>query len=480
MVFSSLTFIWIFLPLVLLVNYLFSFIKKENVKFLCKNINLLVASLVFYAWGGLSYLLVMLASIVGNYLFALWIDHSRAKETPSEKMAKCALILAIVFNLGLLFYFKYTNFFVHIIESIAHGDFGLREVVLPIGISFFTFQAMSYVIDVYQKKVACQKNLLLLALYISLFPQLIAGPIVKYQEIEHQLLHREESFDNFASGIKRFLYGLAKKVIVANACGKVAEAVFGSEIALLGTGVAWLGLLCYAIQIYFDFSGYSDMAIGLGRMFGFSFNENFNYPYTSLSITEFWRRWHISLSSWFKEYVYIPLGGNRKGKWRTLLNLFVVFVLTGIWHGANYTFILWGVFYGVIIVLERLFLKKWLDNNPIKPLNWLYSMFVVMLLWVFFRASNVEYAFAFIGKLFDFSKGTLPFYEVIDLWGITVLTCGIVLCGFAQRALAKPYNAVKEKTWVFWIDFALQIGLFFLCIGLLMNDSFNHFIYFQF
>lgn len=480
MVFSSLTFLWIFLPLVLLVNYLFSFIKKENVKFWCKNANLLVASLVFYAWGGLSYLLIMLSSIIGNYLFALWIDKAKRKEIPSKTSAKCGLVFAIVFNLGLLFYFKYANFFVNVIESIAHADFGLREVVLPIGISFFTFQAMSYVIDVYKEKVNCQKNLLLLALYVSLFPQLIAGPIVKYQEIEHQLKNRQESIDNFVTGIKRFLYGLAKKVIVANTCGKVAEAVFGREISSLGTGIAWLGLICYAVQIYFDFSGYSDMAIGLGKMFGFNFNENFNYPYTSLSITEFWRRWHISLSSWFKEYVYIPLGGNRKGKVRTLLNLFVVFLLTGIWHGANYTFILWGIFYGIIIVCERLFFKKWLDKNTVKPLNWLYTTLVVTLLWVFFRANSVEYAFAFVGKLFDFSAGALPVYTVIDLWGWVVLAFGIIFCGFAQRALEKPYNAIKAKTWVFWVDFSLQICLLFLCIVLLMNESFNPFIYFQF
>ena len=480
MVFSSLTFLWIFLPSVLLVNYLFSFIKKENVKFLCKNINLFVASLVFYAWGGLTYLCVMLASILGNYLFALWINNAKTREVPSNKSAKCALIFALIFNLGLLFYFKYTNFFVNIIESIAHANFGLREVVLPIGISFFTFQAMSYVIDVYREKVACQKNFLLLALYISLFPQLIAGPIVKYQDIENQLHNRQESVDNFVVGIKRFLYGLAKKVIIANTCGQVAEVVFGSSISELGTGAAWLGLICYTIQIYFDFSGYSDMSIGLGKMFGFNFSENFNYPYTSLSITEFWRRWHISLSAWFKEYVYIPLGGNRKGMARTLLNLFVVFLLTGIWHGANYTFILWGVFYGVIIVLERLFFKKWLDKNKIKPLNWLYTMLVVMLLWVFFRADSVGYAFAFIGKLFDFSKGNVNVPGLIDLWGWTVLVFGIVFCGFAQRLLEKPYNNLKAKTWVFWLDSAIQFCLLFVCIVLLMNNSFNPFIYFQF
>ena len=447
---------------------------------MCKNINLLVASLVFYAWGGLSYLLVMLASIVGNYLFALWIDKAKRKETPSQKSAKCGLVFAVIFNVGLLLYFKYANFFVSIVESIAHGNFGLREVVLPIGISFFTFQAMSYVIDVYCGKVACQKNFLLLSLYVSLFPQLIAGPIVKYQEIEHQLQNRQENLDNFVNGIKRFLYGLAKKVVVANACGKVAEAVFTSEISQLGTGVAWLGLVCYSVQIYFDFSGYSDMAIGLGKMFGFTFNENFNYPYTSLSITEFWRRWHISLSSWFKEYVYIPLGGNRKGRFRTLLNLFVVFLLTGIWHGANYTFILWGAFYGAVIVLERLFFKSWLDKNKVKPLNWLYTMLVVTLLWVFFRADSVGYAFAFIGKLFDFSRGSLAVPQIIDLWGWCVLVFGIALCGFVQRALEKPYNNIKAKTWVFWVDFALQIVLYLLCVALLMNNSFNPFIYFQF
>ena len=480
MVFSTLTFLWIFLPLVLLVNYLFSFIKKENVKYWCKNANLLVASLVFYAWGGLSYIFVMLASIIGNYLFALWIDKAATKQNSSKKWAKCALVFALIFNLGLLIYFKYANFFVNIVESITHGNFGLREVVLPIGISFFTFQAMSYVIDVYQKKVACQKNLLLLALYVSLFPQLIAGPIVKYKDIENQLKSRKESLDNFVSGIKLFVYGLAKKVIIANACGKVAEAVFGSEISALGTGVAWLGLVCYTVQIYFDFSGYSDMAIGLGRMFGFNFNENFNYPYTSLSITEFWRRWHISLSSWFKEYVYIPLGGNRKGKYRTLLNLFIVFLLTGIWHGANYTFILWGTFYGIIIVLERLFFKNWLDKNKVKPLNWLYTMLVVMLLWVFFRSDSIEYAFAYIGKLFDFSVGSLAIYDIIDLWGWCALVVGIIVCGFAQRILEKPYNNIKAKTWVFWVDFAVQICLLLTCIVLLMSDSFNPFIYFQF
>ena len=477
MVFSSMTFLWIFLPIVLLINYCFSFIKKEKVKFLCKNINLLVASLVFYAGGGLWYLLVMLASILGNYLFALWVNHENGK---SVKLKKLAFAFALIFNLGLLFYFKYTNFFIDIIENIANMNFGLKEVILPIGISFFTFQAMSYVIDVYLGKVKCQKNLMLLALYVALFPQLIAGPIVKYSDIEEQLKSRVESVDKFTQGIKRFIYGLAKKVIISNVVGQVAETIFKSQISELGTASAWIGIICYTIQIYFDFSGYSDMAIGLGKMFGFEFVENFNYPYTATSVQNFWRRWHISLSSWFKEYVYIPLGGNRKGKFRTYINLFIVFLLTGIWHGANFTFLLWGVFYGVFLVIERLFLGKWLQKNKFKFLNWFYTMFVVILLWVFFRAPDVGYAFQFIGKMFDFSAGTISIPQTINLWQWFILLIGILFCGPMQMVFSKLYVKVKDKTWFFWVDFCFQFFLLIMCVVLLINNTFNPFIYFQF
>ena len=391
-----------------------------------------------------------------------------------------ALVLAIVFNLGLLFYFKYTNFFVSIIENIANMNFGLKEVILPIGISFFTFQAMSYVIDVYLKKVECQKNLMLLALYVSLFPQLIAGPIVKYSDIEDQLKNRVETTEKFVQGIKRFLYGLAKKVIVSNVVGEVAETIFNTNIWEMGTLSAWLGIICYSIQIYYDFSGYSDMAIGLGKMFGFEFTENFNYPYLATSVQNFWRRWHISLSSWFKEYVYIPLGGNRKGKVRTYINLFIVFLLTGIWHGANFTFILWGVFYGIFLVIERLFLGKLLEKNKFKFLNWLYTMFVVVLLWVFFRAPNVEYAFMYIGKMFDFSKEITSVAQIINLWQWFILFIGVLFCGPVQSLFKKVYNKIKDKTWVFWVDYSMQICLFVLSIVLLINNTFNPFIYFQF
>ena len=428
--------------------------------------------------GGVSFLLIMISSIVGNYLFALLINQLDVKQ--KKKSKKVAFIFAIAFNLGLLIYFKYTNFLVGIIESIAKANFGLREVVLPIGISFFTFQAMSYVIDVYLNKIECQKNPLLLALYISLFPQLIAGPIVKYSDIENQLKFRTESVDKFLQGIKRFIYGLAKKVLISNIVGGVAEKIFAFDVSMLSSFDAWAGIICYTIQIYFDFSGYSDMAIGLGKMFGFEFNENFNYPYTSLSVQEFWRRWHISLSSWFKEYVYIPLGGNRKGKVRTYLNLFIVFLLTGIWHGANYTFLLWGIFYGVFLVIERLFLGDLLKKNKFKPLNWLYTMLVVVLLWVFFRAENVGYAFAFIGKMFSFSRGGIELAQIFGMMEIFALLFGIIFCGFAQRSLGKFYEKIKEKSWMFWADFGFQMILFVTCIMFLVNSSFNPFIYFQF
>ncbi len=522
MVFSSLTFLWIFLPCVLLVNYLFSFLKNKKIKIICKNINLLIASIVFYVWGGVLYVFVMIASIVGNYLFALLInflinkesvqlavlepppynseifqnfdnamisddDSSNADCKKSHKikvsytwLKKTAFILSLLFNLGVLFYFKYTNFFVGIIQNIANANFGLKEVVLPIGISFFTFQAMSYVIDVYLGKVKCQKNFANLALYISLFPQLVAGPIVKYADVELQLQDRRESVDKFVVGIKRFLYGLAKKVIVANAVGEVVEKVFALSINDMGTAIAWIGILCYTIQIYYDFSGYSDMAIGLGKMFGFDFMENFNYPYLSTSVKSFWRRWHISLSSWFKEYVYIPLGGNRKGKIRTYINLFVVFLLTGIWHGANFTFIFWGIIYGVFLVAERMFFGKWLEKNKIKPLNWLYTMLVVVLLWVFFRAPSLSYAFSYISKLFDFSKGINSVFSYIDLWQWFILFFGILSCGPIQYIFKNLYCKVKNKTWFFCVDYGFQFALYVLCVLMLINGSFNPFIYFQF
>ena len=477
MVFSSMTFLWIFLPVVLLVNYAFSFIKNKRKKILYKNIFLLISSLIFYAWGGFYYLFLMLASIAGNYLFALWIDHENQKR---PKIKKLALVLAIVFNLGLLFYFKYFNLIVHTIENIANLKFGLKEVILPIGISFFTFQAMSYTIDVYQGKSKCQKNPFIVALYVSFFPQLIAGPIVKYQDVEDQLFEREETVDKFYEGIRRFVYGLAKKVIISNVVGQIAEVFFGNDALVIGSLGAWLGIIAYTLQIYYDFSGYSDMAIGLGKMFGFEFNENFDYPYLSCSIREFWRRWHISLGSWFREYVYIPLGGNRNGKARTCFNLFIIFLLTGIWHGANYTFVLWGVIYGILIVIERAGFGNALEKNKIKIFNWLYTMFFVVILWVFFRANSVVDAGKYIFTMFNFSKGATSIAQSMSIWKWFILIVGALFTGPIQLLTKKTFDKFKTKQAFFWIEFVWLIFIFGLSIVLLVNSTFNPFIYFQF
>ena len=341
MVFSSMIFLWLFLPLVLF----FYFISNNKLK----NIILLIFSLIFYAWGESKYILLMLLSIFINYLFGILIDKFR-------KHDKLFLVLAVITNLGLLGYFKYFNFFVNVVNKI-NGEtlVGFRDIVLPIGISFYTFQILSYVIDLYRKEIKVQKNILNLALYVSFFPQLIAGPIVKYKDVDNEINNRKVDLKLFASGVRRFVYGLGKKVLLSNTLALVVDTIYSYNVSQLNTPLVWIAIIAYTFQIYFDFSGYSDMAIGLGRMFGFHFLENFNLPYISQSITEFWRRWHISLSTWFKEYLYIPLGGNRKGKIRTYLNLFIVFFATGLWHGASFNFIAWGLYYGVFLIIEKLF-----------------------------------------------------------------------------------------------------------------------------
>ncbi len=350
MLFSSLTFLFLFLPLILIIYY--------TVRIELRNYVLLFFSLFFYAWGEPKYILLMLFSISINYIFGLLVDRWRG-----TKYIKLILGLSVVFNLGLLGIFKYTNFIIENMKSFGL-EFSIAEIRLPIGISFFTFQAMSYVIDVYRKEGKCQKNPLNLALYISFFPQLIAGPIVRYQTVAKQIEERRENFEQFSEGTKRFIRGLGKKAILANGVGYIADQILTSDFSNLSLTGAWLGIIAYTLQIYFDFSGYSDMAIGLGKMFGFEFLENFNYPYISKSITEFWRRWHISLGSWFRDYLYIPLGGNKGSKYKFYRNIFIVWLATGLWHGASWNFIFWGVFYGVLIVLERNFLLKLLEKLP--------------------------------------------------------------------------------------------------------------------
>ena len=388
MLFSSMIFLWFFLPLVFCSYYL---IDKRF-----KNILLLISSIIFYAWGGVSYSLIMLFAIIINYIFALLID--KAIEYNNLKNKKIYLALCIIINLSILGYFKYTNFIISIINSLSQNKIiELTNIVLPIGISFYTFQALSYVIDVYRGHNKAQKNIFNLALYISFFPQLIAGPIVKYHDIENQILNRNESLENIFYGIKRFIYGLSKKVILANMFALSCDEILKQPTDELGTALVWCASVLYTLQIYYDFSGYSDMAIGLGRMFGFNFLENFNYPYMSKSIKEFWRRWHISLSTWFKEYLYIPLGGNRKRKLFTYINLLIVFFATGLWHGASYNFILWGLFHGFFLVIERIFLGKLLEKNKLKFINHIYVIFVFVIGWARVRVilSSGHFGFKF-------------------------------------------------------------------------------------
>ena len=487
MLFSSMIFLWIFLPVVIIGNLAIGFMpfKTKHDVIRAKNIFLLASSFVFYAWGGIYYLFIMISCICINYFGGIAISKT-------DKNKKQVLIAIIAANLLILFVFKYFNMIIIIIENILQpkkgsiigmrrtGLFSIKEIVLPIGISFFTFQAMSYVVDVYKSKAEIQKNIFDFALYVSFFPQLIAGPIVKYSDISAQIKSRVETPELILSGIKRFCYGMGKKIILSNTFAEVADKIWASDITTIRGAVAWLAVITYTLQIYFDFSGYSDMAIGLGRIFGFEFKENFNYPYTSLSIQEFWRRWHISLSSWFKEYVYIPLGGNRKGPRRTLLNLFIVFMLTGIWHGANFTFIAWGMYYGILLIIERVFLGKILEKNPVKIINFTYTMFLVMIGWIFFRSNNIFQAVDIIKGLFMPGNADGAVLSFISMRLLICLVFGILFCGPVQRLLGGVYEKIAEKRWVENLDFAFQ--MFLLCVSILMlvSGTYNPFIYFQF
>lgn len=490
MLFSSMIFLWVFLPAVLIGNGLISVFSADMETMIRrKNIFLLAASFVFYAWGGIYYLLIMIGSIVVNYYGGLFIE-TRYRRKREKK--KC-LIIVIAINLALLFVFKYFNMMVIVIENIIDpagggsilgmqgtGALGFPEIVLPIGISFFTFQAMSYVIDIYRGDAPLQENIFYFALYVSFFPQLIAGPIVRYHEVADQINYRKEKLAMRAYGIKRFCYGLGKKVLLANTFAYAADRIWALGEGNIKGVTAWLGMICYTMQIYYDFSGYSDMAIGLGRMFGFRFAENFNYPYIASSIREFWRRWHISLSTWFKEYVYIPLGGNRLGPHRTILNLFIVFILTGIWHGANFTFLIWGLFHGVLLIIERLFLGRILEENRYKFINHIYTVLAVMIAWVLFRSDNIYQAGSIIRGLFDFGGDSFGFITFLSMKLIICLIAGIALCGPIQRRFARWYKMNRKVKWVMNADLVIQVALFVLSVLSLIGDTYNPFIYFQF
>lgn len=461
MVFSTPIFLFLFLPAVLVLNYI---IPKKYIA--AKNVVLLIASLFFYAWGEPKNVLLMLLSIAVNYVCGLLLGRFDS----DEKKRKVVLWVSVVFNLGLLFFFKYFNF-------VTGGLFPV--IKLPIGISFFTFQIMSYTIDVYRRSVEPQKSLLKLALYISLFPQLIAGPIVRYIDVEKQLTYRECTAEKTARGMIRFSMGLAKKVIVSNTVAAICDGIFGSTNTVPAF-TAWVGVICYALQIYFDFSGYSDMAIGMGHMLGFDFLENFNYPYVSCSVQEFWRRWHISLSSWFRDYLYIPLGGNRRGKVRTYINLIIVFACTGLWHGASFSFIVWGLWHGLFLVIERLGFKKVLDKLP-KFIGWIYTMLVVLVGWVFFRADTLPAAMKYLGEMFSFSGGVANGMAQFDNLSFIITVIAIVLCTPVYQFLkGKLEKTEVGKKAAFVIGAVLATGLFILSVIFLTGSGYNPFIYFRF
>lgn len=465
MVFSSLTFLCIFLPVVLILDRVF-----RNIHI--KNALLLVASLLFYAYGEPVYVLLMIASALLNYVCALLIDKS------SElKLRRVFLAAGVIVNLGALVFFKYSVFLTTWVNETLSANVPVPDVTLPLGISFFTFQAMSYVIDVYRKDCGVQKNFARLLLYISFFPQLIAGPIVKYRDIEEQILSRKVTGEGTSSGILRFSLGLAKKVFIANNVAVVADAVFNA----LGQGIdaktAWLGAVAYMIQIYFDFSGYSDMAIGLGRMFGFEFKENFDHPYIASSIKDFWRRWHISLSSWFKEYLYIPLGGNRKGKVRTIINKFIVFACTGIWHGANWTFLLWGLYHGCFLMIEEFIPRKEKKNVILSVLSHLYLVLVVMIGFVLFRCDSISDFALMISRMLSFGHSTVGnnilFMSLITPINLMAIVLGIVF----SMPVGQRFSKIKGSR---YLSYAAALAAVVLAIMCLSAGSYNPFIYFRF
>lgn len=474
MLFSSLIFLWYFLPVIFFLYFITKNPKIRNGVLLC-------GSIFFYAWGEPRYVLLMLVSIGLNYGFGRLIASLKNRQAAWWGLALCVAV-----NLSLLGYFKYFNFAVGIVNGVLRQVSGerwmvsAREIALPIGISFYTFQALSYVVDVYRGTIQVQKNLFRLALYISFFPQLIAGPIVKYHDVCEQIESRRCTSSGMAYGIKRFSYGLAKKMLLANSFAAAVDGILGKPLELLGSETVWLMAVLYTLQIYFDFSGYSDMAIGLGKMFGFDFMENFQYPYLSASIREFWRRWHISLSTWFREYLYIPLGGNRKGQVRTCLNLLIVFFATGLWHGAGATFVVWGLYYGVFLVLERGFLGQILENNRLRFLNHIYVLVIVIVGWVIFRADTLRDAGTLLHRMIIWREGTYP----VELFSNTKLLflafCGVVFCGPLQHFLPCLQTHLYEKEKICPADIAVMAVLLFFCTVYLVNNTYNPFIYFRF
>lgn len=480
MIFSSIVFLFVFLPLVLVLYY----IIHPNLR----NIFLLVASLFFYYWGEPKFVLVMILSIFWNYISGLLLELS-IRRCPEKTLLKKGILFVSVFvSLSLLYYFKYYDFSINLLNQAFHLELPLKNIILPIGISFFTFQGLSYVVDVYRGDVKAQKSLIKLGMYISLFPQLIAGPIVRYIDIEKEVNHRNVTLDDFYAGVTRFVIGLSKKVIISNPLAYQVDLIFAQNTSNLQLTTAWLGAIMYSLQIFFDFSGYSDMAIGLGRMFGFTFLENFNLPYISSSIKEFWRRWHISLSTWFRDYLYIPLGGNRSGN--VYCNLIIVFFLTGLWHGASLNFIVWGLWHGLFQIIERILTQKksFLLHNDLPIygmiLRRIYTLMVVMIGWVFFRADNLTIALDYLKVMFGFSHADTVYFHTmyyLDHFTLFILVLAII---FSTNLPNMIQNKMKKAVVLNRILPVLSsfstILLLIVSAVMVMASSYNPFIYFRF
>lgn len=475
MTFSSLVFLFVFFPVVFL---LYSVCRNNQIR----NILLIIASLAFYAYGEPVAVFIMLISILLNYLFGLTCAGEFTKKMDDNSktcilVRKAGLVCAVILNIGLLFIYKYADFF---LVSIGLEKYKIG-LALPIGISFFTFQGLSYVVDVYRDKECVQKNFLSVMLYISFFPQLIAGPIVKYHDIKEQLSVREFNIDRIGNGLQRFIFGLGKKVIIAGPMGLMADSVYSLSVGGIGQAAAFIAAISYMFQIYFDFSGYSDMAIGLGCIFGFDFKENFDKPYAASSMQIFWRKWHISLSTWFKEYVYIPLGGNRKGRIRTYVNKFIVFLLTGLWHGANWTFILWGIMHGSALIVEdsvkRVIAKKEVTASKIvtvitNVLGHIYTLLFTMLAFIFFRADSVVYALKMIGRLFCEGGSNAVAFSLITPTYILALVLAVILS-------STLIDKVLEKTKI-WMLRVFSVVIYIISIVMILSGGYNPFIYFRF
>lgn len=481
MVFSSTIFIFVFLISFLLIYYILP--KK------LRNIFIVLAGFLFYSWGAPNFALILIGTIIMDFILSCLIAKNR--QEGRQNLNKALLIISIFVNLSFLGFFKYSNFFIDQVNFLLPlfnlGPMPWREVILPIGISFLVFQELSYIIDVYRGRTSPAKSIVDFAAYMLLFPQIIAGPIIRYVDVAEQLRGRIYSTDKFFEGIRRFSIGLAKKILIANTMSGVANAIFYlHEVRELSLPMAWLGIVVYGMQIYFDFSGYSDMAIGLAKMLGFDFLENFNKPYIATSVTDFWRRWHISLSTWMREYLYIPLGGNRVGVFRMYMNLWIVFLISGLWHGAAWNFVVWGAFHGLFLVIDKLFLLKLSARIP-RVIN-IFSTFVVLMVsWTFFRIENIGSSFKFIGRMFDFSSFAWPvairWTEVLDYRAVTVLVIALFICFFpATKIYQKIANHFKTSSGfgITLTNATYTIVLFILSFMSLVNAYFNPFIYFRF